>query len=181
MVAIVAGIRTLVQHVQHLQIQPEDYRPETCVWCGLKGLWVHGCYVRKANGRGLARDTDKAILIPRYRCRAPGCGKTCSVLPEAIAPRRHYLWEVQQLAVFLLASGVSLNKTARLLSPSRHTLRRWWQRFQQCFVQHAAALRSRFPELGRTQGLSDFWLVCLAAMDLSSAMVELHRCGVEIP
>jgi len=181
MTVIVAGIQTLVQHVHHLQVQPESYRPKRCVWCGLEGLWAHGCYVRKANGRGLARETDSDILIPRYRCPHAGCGRTCSVLPAVIPPRRHYLWEVQQVAVLLLASGISLNKTARLLAPSRATVRRWWQQFQHCFRQHAAVLRSRFPELGRHRGPRGFWQACLRAMDLSAAMLELHHGGVDIP
>lgn len=179
MSVILTGIHTLAQHVFHLQIQPEDYRPNCCPDCGLSGLWFHGSYTRKANRRGLEHETDEVILIPRYRC--PGCRKTCSVLPEAIPPRRHYLWDVQQLVLFLLASGISINKTAKLFTPSRQTIQRWWKHVQNNFTQQAAALRSRFPSLGRTLGLQDFWLTCLGRMNLSSAMVHLHQSGLPVP
>ena len=179
MTLILAGVQTLLQHVHHIHAQPEDYRPARCPQCGKRGLWCHGSYPRKANRRGLACETQAPVLIPRYRC--PTCGGTCSSLPEAVPPRRHYLWEVQQQVVLLLLSGLSLNQVAQRLAPSRHTLRRWWQRLKQRFTLDASLLRSHCPALGRTTGFGSFWRACLARMRLSEAMRVLHRSGTTIP
>ncbi len=179
MAVILAGITSLVQHVHHLKTQPEDYRPARCPHCGVGGLWHHGGYTRKANRRCLRRETDEPIVIPRFRCLP--CRKTCSCLPEVIPPRRHYLWDIQQLALLLAVTGVSLNQVARWFRPSRHSLRRWWRRCQSCFSLQAFHLRSCFPTLGRSVGIRDFWLNCLSQMSLSQAMFQLHRCGVVVP
>jgi len=176
---ILAGITSLVQHIQHLKTQPEDYRPARCPHCGVGGLWHHGYYTRKASRRCLRRETDEAIVIPRFRCQP--CRKTCSCLPEVIPPRRHYLWDIQQLALVLAVTGVSLNQAALWLRPSRHSLRRWWQRYQSYFPVHSFHLRSAFPALGRSLGIGRLWLSCLSQMPLSQAMLQLHRCGVIVP
>jgi transposase-like protein len=167
------------QHVRHLKTQSEDYRPKRCPHCGVAGLWCHGFYTRKANRRSLNRDTDEPILIPRFRCQP--CHKTCSCLPEVIPPRRHYLWDIQQLALWLSVQNVSLNLTAQYLSPSRHTLRRWWQRCQSRFSLQAFHLRSSFSTLGRSIDIEGFWLNCLQQMTLSQAMLHLYRCEVIVP
>lgn len=179
MAAILAGITSLVQHLHHLKTQPEDYRPKRCPHCGVGGLWSHGYYTRKANRKGLSRDTEEPILIPRFRCQP--CRKTCSCLPELIPPRRHYLWDRQELSLLLIMMGMSLNQIALLFRPSRHTLRRWWRRCQSCFSLPAFHLRSGFSLLGRSVGLREFWLNCLQQMPLSQAMLHLHRCGVIVP
>lgn len=176
---ILAGIVSLVQHVRHLTIQPEDYRPDCCPHCGLKGLWNHGCYTRQSNRRGLEQATEEPIRIPRFRCS--GCGRTCSCLPQAIPPRRWYLWDVQQLALYLLSSSDSLNRVSKQLRPSRQTLKRWWQHRQSRFDFDAAALRSRFADLGRCIDFDAFWLNCLNRMSLSHAMLYLHQSGVPVP
>lgn len=176
---ILAGIRSLVQHVNQLQTQPDSYRPSRCPHCGKAGLWRHGSYQRQANRRGLAVTTDAPILIPRFLCRH--CGVTCSCLPEAIPPRRWYLWEVQQLAVLLLLDSTSLNRVAQRLAPGRQTIKRWWQRLRSRFWADAAALRSRFAELGRYPHFESFWSNSLKQMPLSAAMCYLHHRGIAIP
>lgn len=177
--AILAGIESLVQHIHHLQTQPEDYRPECCPHCGKHGLWSHGSYTRQSDRRALERSTEAPILIPRFFC--PACNLTCSCLPEAIPPRRWYLWDVQQSALFLLITSTSLNRVSTMLRPSRQTIKRWWHSLQARFAVDAAALRSRFAELGRFIDLDDFWLNCLKRMSLSRAMLYLHQAGVSIP
>lgn len=179
MTVILAGITSLVQHVHHLKTQPEDYRPKRCPHCGVGGLWHHGCYIRKANRRGFCRDTAESILIPRFRCQP--CRKTCSCLPEVIPPRRHYLWDSQELSLLLIIMGLSLNQIALLFRPSRHTLRRWWKRHRSRFSLQAFHLRCCFSTLGRSVGIRDFWLNCLQQMPLSQAMLHLHRCEVIVP
>jgi transposase-like protein len=179
LVVILAGVQTLLQHIHHIHTQPEDYRPDRCTHCGKNGLWCHGSYSRKANRRGLERDIEAPVSIPRYRC--PECGGTCSCLPEAVPPRRHYLWDVQQQVLLLLLNGLSLNKATQRLAPSRHTIRRWWQRLKQRFTLDASLLRSDFPVLGRTPTFDEFWRACLARMRFSQAMLVVHRSGAAIP
>ncbi len=48
---IVAGIETIEQHLEAIKQTPEAYRPPCCPHCGLKILWQHGHYERKADRR----------------------------------------------------------------------------------------------------------------------------------
>lgn len=176
---ILAGIQSLVQHVQHFQSHPDDYRPDRCPHCGMGGLWHHGTYVRQSNRRGLQSSCIDPILIPRFLCQA--CHRTCSCLPEVIPPRRWYLWDLQQHALVLLLSACTLNRLATQLRPCRQTLKRWWQRLQSRFDLQASSLRSHFADLGRTLDFTSFWSTCLDQMPLSHAMLVLHREGVDIP
>ena len=176
---ILAGIVSLRQHVCHVQTQLDDFRPACCPHCGHQGLWYHGWYGRQSSRRGLEQLTVDPIPIQRFLC--PRCGRTCSCLPEAIPPRRWYLWDVQQLALCLLLGGTSLNDLARQLQPCRQTLKRWWQRLRDRFDLQASTLRSHFAELGRWPGFAAFWSHCLDTMPLSGAMLCLYQAGVSIP
>ena len=98
---IVAGIDTIKQHLEAIKQTPEAYRPPCCPHCGLKILWQHGHYERKADRRA-GQDSLNPVPICRYCCS--GCRRTCSRLPACIAPRRWYDWSVQQA---VLAQGVS--------------------------------------------------------------------------
>ena len=52
---IVPGIDTLEQHLEHLESDPEAYRPQRCPQCGVGGMRCHGAYERKApRGAGVA-------------------------------------------------------------------------------------------------------------------------------
>jgi hypothetical protein len=44
--AVLAGIESLRQHLDHLQMQSDDFRPACCPHCGQQGLWHHGSYGR---------------------------------------------------------------------------------------------------------------------------------------
>jgi hypothetical protein len=90
---IVAGITTLEEHLETIRQKPEVYRPLSCPHCGIKHLRQHGYYYRKADRR-VQRPSLNPVPICRYRCG--GCRRTCSRLPECIAPRRWYHWSVQQ-------------------------------------------------------------------------------------
>jgi len=45
---IVIGITTLEQHIEAVKAHPEGYWPRCCPHCGIKVLWRHGHYERKA-------------------------------------------------------------------------------------------------------------------------------------
>jgi len=83
---IVASVTTLEQHVEAVEQTPEIYRPLCCPHCGIKIVWQHGCYTRKADRRQDGDGSLNPVPILRYCCS--GCRRTCSRLPLCIAPRR---------------------------------------------------------------------------------------------
>ena len=176
---IVPAITTLLQHLHMLSNSPEVYRPSACPHCGLGGLWSHGCYERKADRGPHSSGTLNPIPIPRYFCR--GCGRTCSRLPQCIAPRRWYGWAVQQLVLQLLLAGCSLHRCACWMGLDRRTAGRWRGWLDDRGDGFALFLRGRFPELGRAVDFRGFWQGCLTAMDLGGAMACLDRDGVVVP
>jgi hypothetical protein len=175
---ILPDIMTLVQHLSHLRIQSEDYRPKCCPFCGKAGLWCHGHYHRKANRRSIEVETDEPILIPRFFCS--NCAKSCAMLPEVIPPHRHYLWALQQVILLQILNGDSINAVAKRWPPTRKTISRWWRQLKGRFTADAACLRSHLAQLGRTQGFDEFWLSTLAQMPLSTAMLHIHASEVSM-
>jgi Domain of unknown function (DUF6431) len=179
MYRIVASINTLQQHLNLLASSPVIYRPTFCPHCSFGKLWCHGCYERKADRQAPASKSLNPIPIPRFICF--GCRRTCSRLPECIAPRRWYDWAFQQVVLLLLLSGCSLCGCSRLCNLDRRTIRRWWNELQSRRHEFELFLRARFPELGRSVDFTAFWQNCLQSMSLSQAMAWLDREGVIVP
>jgi len=179
MYRILPAIESLDQHLYHLEQHPEAYRPERCPHCGMGGVWRHGHYWRKADRDGEDGVYLDPVPIPRFYCHH--CQTTCSRLPGCIAPRRWYLWVVQQTALVLLLSGYSLHEVARMHRPGRRTLGRWWRGLKKRFQADSFRLCSRFAELGRHLCFASFWSACLERMSLADAMGWLERDGVLIP
>jgi transposase-like protein len=178
---ILAGIRSLADHLHTMQVNPEAYRPEQCPCCAHGPVWNHGCYTRKADRENFGSANLNHIPIPRFLC--PGCRTTCSVLPEVIPPRRWYLWSVQQAVLLLLLAGKSCFQASEIHNqhPWWQTIRRWRQRLHEQFTVHAATLRPWFPELGRTPEFGDFWSAALALKPLSALMTLLYQEAVAVP
>ncbi len=176
---ILPAIESLDQHLYHLKHHPESYRPPQCPHCGLRGVWRHGYYRRKADREGKEGLYLDPVPIPRFYCRH--CQATCSRLPGCIAPRRWYLWVVQQTALALRLSGSSFREVAQQCQPARRTIRRWWHWLEEQFDPYSFHLRSHFPELGRTTSPSAFWSACLQRGALATAMGWLDREGAVIP
>ena len=176
---IVPDIDTLDQHLHQLEFHPEIYCPVCCPHCGIGTLWRHGDYYRKADRERRDGDRLDPVPIPRYYC--PGCRHTCSRLPSGIAPRRWYLWAVQQAAIAFVLGGRSFRRSAGKCQPNRRTISRWWQRMKERFALHSFHLRNHFPALGRHASISSFWPACLEQMSLVDAMTWLDRDGVIIP
>ena len=170
---IVASVTTLLQHVEAVKQTPEIYRPLSCPHCGIKIVWQHGCYTRKADRRWESDGSLNPVPILRYCCSA--CRRTCSRLPLCIAPRRWYDWSVQQGVLERLLNGFSQQHCARTDVPDRRTVGRWWHWLQECGQTFEVHLRSRLPELGRLAGFSDFWRQVFKSMGLAAAMALLDR------
>lgn len=170
---IVASVTTLEQHVAAICQRPEIYRPLSCPHCGIKVVWRHGSYTRKADRRPEGEGLLNPVPILRYCCSV--CRRTCSRLPLCIAPRRWHDWSVQQRALEGLLRGFSAHHCARGGGPDRRTLGRWWHWLQEYGQRFEAALRSRQPELGRVAGFAGFWRHVFDFMGLAKAMAQLDR------
>ena len=184
---IVPGIRSLKQHKQTFdkdseQYSPsscEQYRPPCCPHCGRRGLWGHGSYPRQADREHSSRESLNPVFIPRFIC--PSCGRTCSRLPECVAPRRWYGWALQEAVILLLLAGSSIRAASHAFLPSRRTVARWWQWLQDSFELFSFHLRSREPALGRFPELRSFWTAALQEQPLSAWMVALDQMEVVVP
>jgi transposase-like protein len=176
---IVALILTLQQHLDSLVSKPVIYRPSACPNCSFGKLWCHGCYERKADRYSPTSESLNPIPILRFLCL--GCHKTCSRLPECIAPRRWYDWTIQQVVLLALLNGRSIRRCSQEYNLARRTISRWWRELQERSHEFELFLRARFPELGRSVDFADFWQNCWQAMPLSRAMYWLDREGVVVP
>jgi transposase-like protein len=170
---IVSSVTTLLQHIEAIKQTPEIYRPLACPHCGIKIVWQHGYYTRKADRHHDSDDSLNPVPICRYRCSA--CRRTCSRLPLCIAPRRWYNWSVQQSALEALLNGDSLRGCARTQVRDRRTIGRWWHWLanrRQTFEFH---LRTRLPELGRVADFADIWRQVFKSMGLAATMALLDQ------
>lgn len=170
---IVASVTTLEQHIEAIEHTPEIYRPLSCPHCGIKIVWQHGCYTRKADRRSQGDGSLNPVSIPRYCCSA--CRRTCSRLPRCIAPRRWHDWSVQQGVLERLLNGASRHACAGAEVPNRRTIGRWWRWLQERGQTFEFHLRSRVPELGRAAGFGSFWRQGFQSMGLAAAMARLDQ------
>lgn len=176
---ILPGILSLVQHNHLLETNIEQFRPKQCPYCSKSGLWFHGSYSRKADYEHAYPDSLNPITILRFYC--PCCHATCSVLPECIPPRRHYLWKLQEVVLLLLMNGLSYRKVSQQVLPSRWTISRWVRRLKARQLIYASHLRSFMPSLGRLTEFIDFWQALLKTHSLSYVMLNLNNARLDVP
>lgn len=181
MAYILTDILTLIQYQNDIEGNiKEKYRPERCEYCGIRTVWCHGDYPRKAAGcRNQSDAALNPIKIQRYYCAS--CRRTMSVLPECLPAHRWYLWSVQQVTLLLVLSGASIYKIAKTSAPSRHTISRWMRRFKEQFLAHRDVLVSVKSSLSQYVTFTSFWSTCLSFMRLSEAMRLCHVTGVIVP
>ena len=149
--------------------------------CGKSNPWLHGTYDRKSD-RVATTSTESLNPIPVQRYYCPVCKKTCSVLPECIAPSRWYLWEIQALALISVFTGKSIFATANKIQISRQTISRWYGRLREQLIFHKDTLCSIFSELGQmSTKLNNFWLAVFKKISFGTAMRICHIAGVAIP
>jgi transposase-like protein len=175
---ILPSIASLQEHLHRLINQPEDYRPEHCPQCGQTHLWCHGHYTRKPRENGEHKEVD----VLRYRC--VDCKKTCSVLPSCIAPRRWYMWSMQQAVLMYLLCGGTQEACAQELAhlgPAIRTMQRWWRWLRRCNDDFALHLRNKQPDWGRTANWQEFWRAAMVDEPLRELMAYLDSQGVDIP
>ncbi len=178
---IIPDITKLAQYIFDFYEDSSSCMPDYCPHCRNERLWHHGCYYRKCI-RANEQRTDKLenpIPIPRFRC--PKCKKTCSALPECIAPKRWYRWKIQQTVLMACFLGVSVRQVAIKYQMSRRTIKRWYDHLVSKFKVHAFTLKSRFPSLGEHTDVTPFWLACLHRMSLAKAHYFLYLAGRTIP
>lgn len=173
---IVAGITSIEQHEQTIDLAPEMYRPPCCPHCGIKIVWSHGCYHRKADLCNRGEGNRNPVSILRYCCSV--CRRTCSRLPECIAPRRWYNWLLQQVGLSPVIGSAAPTSSVADPTPAYRTLKRWKQWLQERGGLFRLSLTSRFPDLGRVADDTHFWRGVFDTLGLSRAMAW---CNQEIP
>ena len=171
---ILSSVTTLEQHfVAVAGAHGDIYRPLACPYCGMGGLWRHGCYYRKADRGGVNSKSLNPVPVLRYRC--PPCERTCSRLPLCIAPRRWFDWAMQQVVLMLLLLGCSVHQCCRSSGRARSTVRRWRDWLDTRSEEFCFYLRSRFPELGRHADRVALWRHVIEGMSLATVMAWLDR------
>jgi len=170
---IVAGITSLEQHTHAIGHTPEVYRPPSCPHCGIKIVWGHGHYHRKADLCNRGEESANPVPIPRYYCSA--CRRTCSRLPECIAPRRWYNWLLQQLGLRAMIKHSAPATPPLCPTPTRRTMGRWWYWLQDRAQIFRFYLTSRFPEMGRMTDDAAFWCGVFETLGLPRAMAWLDQ------
>lgn len=179
MTSIFSGIMQLTQYIDLLKSEPEKLWLAQCPCCGKKKPWRHGGYQRSSDRINPSSASLNPIFIQRYYC--PGCGKTCSVLPECIPPRRWYLWETQQTAILLFLLSRSARAVEKEVKPSRHTIKRWVSWLVVQFKLQKDTLCNHFPSFGGFNEPERFWQHVFDKLTLSTAMCLCHISGVPIP
>ena len=177
---ILPRILSLIQYKNDIEGNlHESIRLERCECCGKLRPQRYGYYSRKSDRIPGVDVSLNPIKIQRYYC--PSCRRTMSVLPECIPPRRWYLWEVQQVVLVLLLSGLSICTVAKTSQPSRHTVARWLTRLKTQFLLHRDALVSFREDLCKSVTFTAFWQNCLGWISLGEAMRICHVTGVPVP
>lgn len=180
MILIFPEITTLKQYLFQIENSNSNiFDNIRCAHCGSTKLWKHGFYYRKADRYNNPNQSLNPIPIQRFLCLS--CKKTCSVLPECIPPKRWYLWEIQQIIFTLFLAGKTICAIAKESIPSRYTISRWINHFQQQFELYKSILCQQFFELGRSKDFTDFWLNCFKNISLAQAMRIFNVAGVNIP
>jgi transposase-like protein len=177
MLRILPHIASLQEHLHRLIFRPEDYRPERCR-CGLARLWRHGHYKRKPRENGGCAE----VKVPRFRCA--GCNSTCSVLPSCVAPRRWYMWSMQQAVLVYLLCGIPQEQCAQELAhlgPGISTMQRWWRWLKRRHEELSFHLRGLQPQWGRAADWRELWLLAMEQEPLRELMAYLDAQGLSIP
>jgi hypothetical protein len=177
---ILFGVTSLLEHIFHVDEYPENYHPDRCPYCGTTKLRPHGSYYR-------VPDRDSSTLNPveilRFRCLHHECGRTCSCLPECIAPHRWYPWKEQQEVLSELLKGGSIRQIAAQTLPSRRTVSRWWswlQKRHKGFNFHLLKM-GRSTTTKTSQTFEHLWSIVLQQQTLAFVMGCLIIDGVAIP
>lgn len=174
---ILTGILSLIQY--KIEYNQNNFQLTRCLCCGKSNPWRHGTYSRESDRINPSNESLNSILIQRYYC--PNCGKTCSVLPECIPPRRWYLWETQQTAILMFLLGNSARAIEKNVKPSRHTIKRWAVWLITQFKVHKDVLCNYNPSFGLFIEHINFWKAVFDKLSLSTAMRLCHVSGVSIP
>ena len=176
---ILPGITGLLQHLNAVKTNLNSYRPKYCPNCGKAYPWIHGYYERKPDRHGDSTNSLNPVPIPRFFCSH--CRITISVLPECIAPRRWYIWDIQQAVLLQILIKESFRQISKTVLVARSTCRRWWNWLKERYLLHGSTLRCHYPELGYHTDFNGFWSACFKKISLSKAMLLCNQSGVTIP
>jgi transposase-like protein len=147
-----------------------------CIHCGSIHIKKNGTYLRKTH---IGNAQSELNIVQRMFCN--DCRRSFRILPMHLAPERWYQWAV--LAMVLIASlqNKSIRSINKYCNVARSTISRWLRRFKEHFAGHADQLKQLLPDLGRINGFTHFWQICLSHISLAEAMVYLSNAGVVVP
>jgi hypothetical protein len=102
-------------------------RPAACIYCGHDRVWWNGWRVRTATVLVASVVVFlTGVRCPRVKCAGKECGRSWTLRPEGLMPRRHYQLSVVVPAMTMhLLEGVSQEKVAGEHTCSRRTVSRW--------------------------------------------------------
>jgi len=182
---ILSEIHTFSQHIfTYLCLLEDKYKPQQCPHCGFPVIWNHGTYPRKPDRIHNSQNTYNDLHISRYLCAdQENCGKTCSTLPECLAPRRWYPWINQQWLLYCLLLGWTINQCDQYFPMSRSTILRWKKWLDERTFTFHTHLKNKFPEFGyfAMNTKNTFWLTCFEHYSLSHLMLFLNNQGLIVP
>jgi len=183
---ILSGIISLPNYLVHLK-KPRlcTHLQRKCTCCGAaNALHKHGSYSRQPDRPMFyGQKSLNPVRILRYICKL--CRKTCSVLPECIAPLRWYQWAIQQLVLQQRLDGATWEVINQISGISIKTCRRWFTWLQNSFGKHAHVLKNVAGNLGHLLhdcvNFKSFWQKCFSHISLDRAMLLCHQAGIGIP
>jgi len=181
MIRILPNIKNSEQYLDYHDEYGQIPRPANCLSeaCGKKGIWRNGSYER------CNKCIRQAVRIRRFLC--PHCRRSFSLIPSFMAPKRHYVWAMQQAVLLLLLTGTSILDASTQIKIDRHTARRWrdWLLKDEArSARYSHHLLTHLPDLGRhgsATDRSDFWHHCLKTIGLADSMYCIGQAGESVP
>jgi hypothetical protein len=184
---IIPGICSLDQYEQWLNSEGRYYHPDKCPLCGCAGkMNCHGGYYRQADRRNPGNTSKNPVLILRFKCKQ--CKHTSRALPEFLAPRRWYDWNVHQSFVValleeedikLVTQKISLNEFVE--KPASITLLRWVRWFSDTFQKYRFHMVTQSAALGLCQTWQALWKKSLEIQPFSKWMRFLIEQQLPVP
>lgn len=103
-------------------------RPEECVYCGYSVVWWNGSRTRTATVLVIGVvEYLTGIRCQRVRCGSRECGRSWTLRPEGMTPRRHFQLSVvsETMAEYVLGGESSQEQLGCRYGCSRWTVGQW--------------------------------------------------------
>lgn len=178
---IIPDIINLDQYIKWIKNAGKFYKIAKCIYCGLSSRIVrHGYYYRQADRENSGSSSHNPVAILRFKCNS--CNRTMNALPQFMAPRRWYNWNIQQIVIANLSIGKTIFFVSRLLGiPARSTIKRWLHWADLRYLDYRFLMVEKSPQLGLEQNWQDLWSAAIEIMPLSKWMMYLQERQAFVP